>query len=554
MLIIPAAIIYLLITFPSGSYYCYQDKCGIYFWGVHGHDAIWHLALVANAFKKFPFISPTYAGARLTGYNYLYDFIIYLLAKIGISPLFSYFKLIPSLWFLLFTYLLIILGRKIKNNPVFIGLLLFFVYFAGSFSYFFTLYREKTIWGSSGYLSQMLWHTMLNPQFALSLLPILVILIKIKEKKIDLNTCLLFGIFIFINMGLKFYGGIITGFLVFIYFFLNLIRGEIKLFKFLLFSLVISFFFGLSLLIFYDPFSSVKTGSIFALAPFALVHPLTEDSSLFYLRDLTDARYFLQAHGIGRRLIAIESLNLFIFLFFYLGVRFFGMVYLVVKALRKKMNTFDLIIGLTFLCSVTITVLFVQKAEWWNTIQFFYYGIFLSVFYIAELSYALIRKKHAIFYLIVMLFIMLALPTTFDIIKSSAYFPGSSYLPKDEIEALEFLKKQPEGVVYSPIFNKKLAEAYSAPYPLYAYGDTAYVSAFSGKRQYLADIVQLRLTSVDYEKRLEKINKADCGMVGEIDYVYQSSSYKMNRKLMDCGYKMEIIFGNTLTTIYKVIK
>jgi hypothetical protein len=230
------------------------------------------------------------------------------------------------------------------------------------------------------------------------------------------------------------------------------------------------------------------------------------------------------------------------------------MIYLLFKFLRKKADQLDIVLFITFIFLTLLTVFFVQKAEWWNTIQFFYYAIFLSTFYIVELSYLFLKQKKIILIFLVILFAVLAIPTTIDIVRSSAYFPGSAYLPQDEIEALNFLKKQPQGVVYSPIFDNKLKESYIAPYPLFAIGDNAYISAFSGKTQYLADIVQLRLTGIDYEKRLEKIKKADCSILKEIDYIYQSSNYKMERSLMNCGYKMEIIFGNTSATIYRVIK
>jgi len=200
----------MVMVFPSGNSYCFQDKCGIYFWGIHSHDTIWHLALVEAAFKKFPFISPTFSGTELIGYNYLYDLVVFFLSKIGISPLFSLFKLIPFFWFIGFTILLIYLAKKIKNNPLFILLFLFFTFFTGSFSYFFTLYRDKTISGSYGYLSQLPMHIMMNVQFGLSLLGILYILIITKNKTFTLKYCVVFGIITFINLGLKFYGGVVT--------------------------------------------------------------------------------------------------------------------------------------------------------------------------------------------------------------------------------------------------------------------------------------------------------------------------------------------------------
>ena len=84
LIILPAFFLYMLIIFPSGTFLCFKDACGINFWGVHGHDAIWHLAIANVSFNKFPFVAPTFSGENLYGYNYLLDFFIYLLSKLGI--------------------------------------------------------------------------------------------------------------------------------------------------------------------------------------------------------------------------------------------------------------------------------------------------------------------------------------------------------------------------------------------------------------------------------------------------------------------------------------
>jgi len=62
-IIIPAFLLYMFIIFPSGTYLCFEKECGYYFWGVHGRDAIWHLAIEAVSFNKIPFISPIVQAA-----------------------------------------------------------------------------------------------------------------------------------------------------------------------------------------------------------------------------------------------------------------------------------------------------------------------------------------------------------------------------------------------------------------------------------------------------------------------------------------------------------
>ncbi len=553
LIIVPAFFLYLLVIFPSGSYYCFEGQCGYYFWGAHGRDAIWHLAIAEISFDKIPFIAPTFAGERLYGYNWLLDFIIFLLARLGVPSIISYFKLLPIAWFIIFTILLIVLARKIKDTIFFVGLFLFLSYFAGSFSYLLTFYHNKTIQNSSTLLSQPVIHTMSNLQYAFSLLFFLSLLILIKDREFNLKKILTSGIIIFFMLGLKFYGGLLSIFLLSIYLILNILKTKLK--NFLLYCFVISTFVLLGIFLFYDPLASFKTGSTFGFAPFALVHTITESPDQFYLQTMTDARYYLQQFGIGPRLVMIESLNLAIFLFFYLGTRFFGLLYVVVLFFRRKLGKFDASVILTTYFSIFLTVMLVQKGEWWNTIQFFFYAIFLLTIYLAKLVYDLFQKKQKILLLIGLIIIFLSLPTSYDVFWHFLRVSRPAYLSEEEIKALSFLKNQPDGVVFGP-FHKEDQMFLTKTIPLNSYKDSSYVAAFSGKQLYFAEAQTLSVTSVSYESRLERIRKLDCSMLNEIDYVYEIKSFSNSEKIMKkCKptYSKKV-FENKAVLIYSLIR
>ncbi len=465
----------MLVVFPSGSFYCFKDACGINFWGVNGHDAIWHLAIANVSFNKFPFVAPTFSGENLYGYNYLLDFFIFLLTKIGISSITTYFKIFPVVWFIIFTLLLVILARKVKDDKLFVALFLFFNYFAGSFSYFLTLYHHGTINGSSTLLPQPIMHMMSNLSYAFSLLFLLWILILLKEKN-TLKNIFFIGIALFFILGLKFYG-IISLCTVGVYLLFDLLKKFKRTF---IYFIILGFFSSVAVIFFYNPFQSVKTGAVFGFAPFALVHPITESPDQFYLQHLTDARYFLIQHGIGPRLIAIESLNLLIFLFFYLGTRFFGLIYLLIMFVKGKLDRFDISIFVTIIFATLLTLLLVQKAQWWNTIQFFLYVIFLSTIYLTKLVYALLKNKKIISYILVSFIILLSIPTSYDLIRLFMVTPGATYVSKEEMKALDFLSRQPEGAVLTPLYNEKWKD-FTKSNDIYTYADTAYVSAFFWK-------------------------------------------------------------------------
>ena len=549
-MIVPAFLLYMLIIFPSGSNLCFEKSCGIFFWGVHGHDGIWHLAISNFSFNSFPFNAPTYFGAQMSGYNYLFDLIIRGLSLIGIPAIITYFKIFPVVWFLIFTTLLIVLARKIKDTPVFVFLYLFFTFFVGSFSYFLTLFHNKSIWGSASLLATLTVHTMSNLQFAFSLPILLGILIIIKNKKPNMKSVLMISALNFINLGIKFYGGAITSFVIIIY----LLSYVNK--KTLLSSVKYLFVLGLtsilSIIIFYDPFSSVKSGSVFSFSPLSLIHTITEEPSLFYSRQLTNARYFLIQNGIGPKLILIEAFNIAAFLFFYLGVRFFGFIYIFWQILRKKLDRFNLNILLTSIFAFTLTAVLVQKGEWWNVIQFFFYSIFLSNIFLAQLSERLFMSRSILLKFCVFLIIFFGIPTTIDVIRQYAVFPGSSYISKQELDALSFLKYQPKGVVLTPIYDPSL-KLNKGLNDLFRAEDSAYVSAFTGKQSYFANPHPLRLMGIDVNPRSSLIKNGDCKIMSEIDYIYELHTDSKIKQFISCkNVIVKNIFANDLVTIFKV--
>ncbi|MCL4384704.1 MAG: hypothetical protein M1326_00110 [Cyanobacteria bacterium] len=554
LVILPAFFFYMVMIIPSGSYYCFNNTCGINFWGVQGHDGIWHMAIANVSFNRLPFISPIFSGKNLYGYNYLLDFFIFLLTKVGIQAIFSYFKLFPIVWFILFTFLLIALARKLEDSPLFIGIFIFLNYFAGSFYFLIKLYHYGSINDSSTQLPQPVIITMSNPPYAFSLILLLLILVLLKSKKIKYKNILISGICLFLMMGMKFYGGVISFFLVLVFLLLshNSVSKIADKIKYLLIIILLTL---LGLFIFYNPMQSFKTGSVFIFAPFSLMHAITESPDMFYLKNLTDMRYYLASHGFGPRLLAVELINLFIFLFFYLGTRFFAFFYIIILLLKKKLDSYDYSIVLTIIFSIILTATFIQKGEWWNTIQFFYFAIFLTTIYLSRFVYDLIKNKKYTFKIIAFIIIILSIPTSIDLIKFFKFIPGETYLPKEEIEALNFLKNQPDGVVYAPLYDQKW-KSFTKQNPLYAYDDTAYIAAFSGKQEYLADDQMLRNTGFCLVKRLDKVRRLDCSILGEVNYIYEIRDFPDSDKIaIKCkSPKIKTIFTNGKIIIYSVKK
>lgn len=560
LFIIVMGFLFLMSTIiPSGSYLCHQKQCGLFFWGANGHDGIWHLSLISTAFKQIPFISPIYANMRLTGYNFLMDYVLYLLSFLHLSPAFLYFKLLPIIWFLFFTICIIMAGRKIINSSSYIFWLFFFMFFGSSFTFVFPLYHNGSIWGASSLLSMQSGQILTNMQYALSLIVLLTLFIVLKSKKLTVKSHLVIGLLLFINFGLKFYAGFVSIVTVGVFYLFQHIGSKDR-FKFTkiiktLASLGLVLVFVLaSIIMFYDPFNSLKTGSIFIFSPLSTMHSLIEEPELFYMRDMVNARYFLYAHGIGPRLIFIEAFSSALFLFFSMGLRICGVVYILYKLVRKKLTIFDISVIIAALSAYLFLLLFVQKGQWWNVIQFYYYTLFILNIYTAEFFYTLVSytKKRAIQAIIMSVIILLSLPGNLDILKNFVSWPAHSYLPKEEIQALSFLQKQPKGVVLAQVSDKKNIVSKGIK-PLYLAEDSAYVSAFSSHQTYLNDFQVLEITGIDYRSRLKRVQNHDCGILKEINYIYvikKDPDMWTQSCFISNQYKNKKIFENSSVVIY----
>jgi hypothetical protein len=545
----------MITIIPSGSYYCIQKKCGIFYWGVHGRDGIWHLAVSAISFQHFPFIHPTFSGAILSGYNILLDYVVYILSYSGLSNEFIYFKILPIIWFILFTYVSVKLARTIRASSLFTFFLLFFLYFGASFSYIFRIYHHKTLWGSSGMLTMQAIQSLTNLQVAYSFLILLLILLFMRTKKYNYITVSLLFTLVFFQFGIKFYAGVISIIMVFVYILAHTTKKNYI--RILFYEIFLGIVALVSILLFYNPTQASKTGLSLFFMPLGTVHSIIEESDLFYIPQFANARYYLLSHGIGPKLIAIETFSLLIFLFFNLGTRIFGVIYIMRKIIVKKITKIDLVIitGIGF--SIFFATFFTQKGVWFNTIQFFYYAVFLLNIYTAEFIFKLFNKKKKYYIAFGILILLLTLPNNIDAMKDFLTPKKGYYVVQDELLALRFLKKQPYGVIYTSLYNPKRKIIEAEPYPLYIYDDTAYVTAFTNKPTYFSDNLMLDVTGVDYKDRLSRLKRYDCNIFKEVQYVYEikdQNDYFIKTCKKYEPNKFREIYKNNKVIIYSITK
>ena len=256
--------------------------------------------------------------------------------------------------------------------------------------------------------------------------------------------------------------------------------------------------------------------------------------------------------------MAIELFLLVVFLIGNLGLRLLA---LPVIFRRRPVSDFNRLILISLAVSLVVPLLFIQKGTAWNTIQFFYYFLFFTNYYAAVF---LSRHLSRPFFLAALL--LFSLPTSLGTISDYLGNPPPAALPPSEIEALDFLRRQPPGVVLAPSFDPYRRQNLATPLPLYLYETTAYLSAFSGHQIFLADEMNLEITNFDWRSRRqsiqnfflqnydERFQNRDLLINNYIDYIYLVGYQKHESRLSHWNMQLDLIFDNPQVSIYRVRK
>ncbi|MBI2599418.1 hypothetical protein HYW43_00675, partial [Candidatus Daviesbacteria bacterium] len=266
-----------------------------------------------------------------------------------------------------------------------------------------------------------------------------------------------------------------------------------------------------------------------------------------------------------KRVIQVEATAFLIFLFGNLGMRFVGF-WAYFRKIKKGIfqNSFSIFFLSITAASFFIPVFFLQKGVAWNTIQFNQYFLlffgFLAAISVVELLSHL--KDKLLKYLISVSIIILAIPTQMGLLWQFYSNPALSKVSYQEIDALNFLKETPsDAIILTVPFNKYERDKYGMPpIPIYAWYDTGYVSAFSGKKTLISDEEQVNIMGYKIDKLLQdRLMAFGSGNHNEmssflkkykIDYIYLAWDQKIatNSSYLNA----DLVYENKDTKIYKV--
>lgn len=544
------------VNAPSG--FPYQD--GVYFYSSHGHDGVWHLALMQEMQKSgFPFQNPEYAGYKLQNYHFFADLLMSEFSRLFyFSNLDVYFRFMPIVFSVLMGLSAFIFVREWGRSEKAGIWAMIFTYFAGSFGYLLYIPTHKALGGESIFWVSQTQSVLGNPPHAAAfviLTTFLFCLLKYMHTKQSgyFLLCAFFGGAV---IEFKVYAGVLLLGGLFVLGIADLFKKSYKLLLLFFLTLFIA-------LIIYLP-NTANSEEFLVWEPWWFIRTMVVATDRLNWLDLELRRQTYVAENNWKRVIQLEGTAFLIFLFGNLGMRALGF-WTIFKQVKNNIfkNQFDLFYLSIVIASFFIPVFFLQKGVAWNTIQFNQYFLllfgFLASIAVSGLMYKL--KNNYLKIAIVIFIIILAIPTQLGLLLQFYLNKPLSKVSNNEIQALDFLKKQEEGIVLVAPFNKYKRDLYKdPPIPIYAWYDTGYVPAFSGKRTLISDYEQVDIMGYDAENLLKEREKVfeskDPKIVNEflkkhhVNYIY--FAWDQQFATDSATINMDLLYENVHAKVYKV--
>ena len=536
-------------------------KDGIYFWSSHGHDGVWHLALMEQMHKiQFPFQNPELAGTKLQNYHFFVDLFMSEVTRIfPYSNLDVYFRFMPIFFSLLLGLGGFIFVRLWSKSEIAGIWSMIFIYFCGSFGYLLNF--PRSLGGESTFWVSQTQSVLGNPPHAAAFI---------------ISTTFLFSLLKYLNTrSFLFFllcailGGVVIEFKV--YAGVLILGGLLVLgiFEFLfkkIYSTILLFIVTLIIaLIIYLP-NSVNSQDFLIWQPWWFIRTMIVAPDRLNWLDLELRRQTYIAEHNWKRVILVETTAFLIFLIGNLGMRVIGFWGLY-KQIRENIfkNSFNLFFLITTSTSFLIPVFFLQKGVAWNAIQFNQYFLlffgFLAAISITE--FLKIFKTKSSKYIISFIIILLAIPTQIGLLWQFYSNKPLSKVSFEELEGLNYLKNHSakEDIVLVAPFNKYERNKYKdPPIPIYTWYDTGYVSVFSGRRTLVSDEEQVNIMGYDVsnllKEREEAFQSSDYQLMNNlfkkynISYIYLVLGQKFATD--SANLNAELIFRNKEVALYKV--
>lgn len=533
-------------TFKNGLHFPY----GLGFWGPNTHDGLWHISLINELIKSVPPQNPILAGEVLKNYHYFYDLLVAVTSYVSKVPvwdlLFRFYPITFSVLLGIGTYYLI---KSLTNNKLAHFFSIYLVYFSGSFGWIVEYLKFRHLGGESAFWANQSISFNLNPPFAVSLLIVIALLQLLKQIKLGRKSVVVLSVLAGTLVAFKAYAGILI--------LLTLLSvGILK--KSLLY--LSTFFISLliSLALFLANFTLGKQLIIFS--PFWFIHSMIDSPDRVGWVRLSLARTAGLEQGNWFKFLAAEVISLLLFVVGNLGMRLFAIFSLIkIKVIYKE--NFHLFLFIFASLALLIPILVIQVGNPWNTIQFIYYFLYIAAVIGGIVFAKIITKIKRIFAIpLVTIFLIVTPINSWATANGYLSYQPHALVTNQELEALNFLKAQKDGVVLTYPYDQKLKNKFPEPWPIVIYDSTSYISALSERSVFIEDEPQNQILLTDYKKRLVVTKDFFSNPLSggnqflkehHIKYIYLS---KIHNKFLDESLlNIKVIFQNEAVIIYQVV-
>jgi hypothetical protein len=476
----------LAVIAPSGI----LKNNDLLFWSAHGHDGPWHIALMEEIKKGYPFQNPSFAGEKLVNYHFFSDIAPAIVSKyLPISNLDLYFRIFPFIYSLFLGASAFYLTKKITNSFSASIWAVVFTYFSGSFGYIIGK-GESVFWATQPQSSSGNPPQIISNFLVLSSLYFLMSYLKSKNDKRLFAVCvLLLGTLV----GFKVYAAVALLGAIGIAGLWQLIKDRKP------HLILLSIVSGALAAIIYFPNTSGST-SFLIFEPWWYIRTMIVEPSRLNLLDWELRRQTYIFESNWKRVIYLEGVGFLIFFFGNLGMRFLG-IWEFIKS--------HIIFKTTIVISLILPLLFLQKGVASNTSQFLQYFVLLF----GILSGIAASKLTAKLKFLIPVIIILMIPTQLKLLTDfygtpEDPRPALAKVSSQELEALNYIKdvSEKDSVIVTPPYNQYLDLKKEIP-DIWDWFDTSYISAFSQRRTYFDDYEQADIMGYDINERTETKKK-----------------------------------------------
>lgn len=485
----------MAIISPSGIF----SKSGdMLFWSANGHDGAWHIALMDEIRRGWPFQNPSFAGERLINYHFFSDILPAMLGKyLPVSDITLYFKVFPFIGSLFLGVSAHYLTKKLSKNqnaPIWATI---FTYFAGSFGYIVTFIKNKTIGGESIFWATQPQSAAGNPPQIASdflILTSLYFCLSFREQKTKKAKVIYSAICIVLFGTLasfKVYAGVVALGALGIAGLWQLIKEK------KIDTLIITGISGILAAVLYLPNTSGSTAFLIFQPWWYIRTMIVENSRLDWIDLELRRQFYLDRGGIKSilRILEYEGIGLLIFFFGNLGVRLLG--------LKEYIKT-NVFIKSAIVISLVLPLLFLQRGVASNTSQFLqYFVLFFGILAGIAVSNLLSKIKNApIRTIFALILIAIMIPTQIGLIYEFYKRPAFAKISSGELTALNYIKNNTskDSVIITPPYNQYLDLKETTP-NIWDWFDTSYVAAFSSRRTYFEDYEQADIMGYSWRER-----------------------------------------------------